>query len=56
MREDCPLFTEEIQAWVSGPVVPYLFAKHKGHYEVDYNFFQEGDHTILNDEQKETMY
>jgi len=31
---EMPLFNERIEAWASGPVVPELFAKHKGEFEV----------------------
>jgi uncharacterized phage-associated protein len=29
-----PLFKAEIQAWANGPVVPDLYAKHRGKFEV----------------------
>lgn len=29
-----PMFREEIQAWASGPVVPELYAAHKGLFKV----------------------
>jgi uncharacterized phage-associated protein len=30
-----PLFEEEIEAWVSGPVIPYLYELHKGKFIAD---------------------
>ncbi len=32
--EDRPLFPERIEAWVNGPVVPDLYDKHRGEYQV----------------------
>lgn len=31
----CPLFYEDFEAWVNGPVIRELFEKHKGLYEID---------------------
>ncbi len=53
---DAPLFKERIEAWVNGPVVPALFATHKGIYSVDASypaFAQCGDN--LSDNQKDTI-
>lgn len=33
-----PLFPEEIQAWVNGPVVPVLYDAHRGQYQVSPGF------------------
>ena len=32
--EEAPLFSEPIEAWVNGPVVPVLFAKLQGKFQV----------------------
>jgi uncharacterized phage-associated protein len=32
--EERPLFAERIEAWANGPVVPDLYRRHKGQYEV----------------------
>ena len=32
--DDEPLFPERIEAWVNGPVVPELYARHKGEFKV----------------------
>lgn len=36
-----PLFSERIEAWVNGPVVPDLFEKHRGKFVVEANFLDE---------------
>ncbi len=38
--DDAPLFEEEIEAWVNGPVVPKLYEVHKGLYSVENGFSQ----------------
>jgi uncharacterized phage-associated protein len=35
VRSGAPLFTERIEAWPQGPVVPTVFRDHRGHYSVD---------------------
>jgi uncharacterized phage-associated protein len=32
--EDRPLFDDAIEAWANGPVVPTLYAKHRGQYTI----------------------
>jgi uncharacterized phage-associated protein len=32
--DDQPLFPERIEAWANGPVVPDLYARHRGQFEV----------------------
>ncbi len=51
--DDQPLFTEEIQAWINGPVCPALYEKHKGSYHV--TKFSGGKPENLNSTQKETI-
>src|SRR5579863_6095134 len=36
---DRPLFEDEIEAWMKGPVVPALYQKHKGTFLVTTGFF-----------------
>lgn len=48
-----PLFDDDFQAWMNGPVVPSLFRLHKGRFFVDPGFFDEfGSPEKLSDEQK----
>ena len=49
-----PLFKEKICAWANGPVVPALFAEHKGKYTVKSGDIG-GDHKRLTKDQKETV-
>ena len=49
------LFSEEIQAWANGAVVPDLFFKHKGVFKVTANFFDEGNSSNLSLDQKSTV-
>lgn len=50
--DETPLFDEEIQAWANGPVVPVLYARHKGMFKVSrWN----GDPTKLTSEQQDTI-
>ncbi len=54
--DDAPLFSERIEAWVSGPVVPALFNKHRGLFQVNHSHFEEcQSEEGLNDVQKETI-
>lgn len=32
--EDKPMFPERIEAWASGPIVPDLYAAHKGKFKI----------------------
>ena len=51
--DDDVLFPEEIQAWANGPVVPALYAEHRGEYRV--SRLSKGDLSILNHVQRETV-
>ena len=51
--DDDALFPEEIKAWANGPVVPELYAKHRGAYRV--STIQGGDADALNPNQRETV-
>jgi uncharacterized phage-associated protein len=52
--DDGPLFEEPIQAWVNGPVVPALYAKHSGKYAVKAGTLG-GDPTKLTENASETI-
>ncbi|MCP4657475.1 MAG: SocA family protein [bacterium] len=51
--DEKPVFSEEIQAWANGPVVPDLYDRHRGRFEVD--AWSSGDPEILEDWQRETV-
>lgn len=34
-----PLFSENFEAWVNGPVAPELFKRHKGEFVISHGFF-----------------
>ncbi len=48
-----PLFTESIEAWAAGPVVPSLYQKHRGRYSVD--SWEWGDPTQLTETERGTV-
>lgn len=50
-----PLFSEPIEAWINGPVVPALYKVHKGMYKVDAQTVVNGDSSCLSDNQKDTI-
>ncbi len=48
-----PLYEEEIQAWINGPVCPALYDEHKGKFKIDE--MPSGNPRGLNQDQKETV-
>ena len=50
--DDSPLFSEPIQAWANGPVIPALYFSHQGQYQIS---SCEGKPGNLTDSQKETV-
>lgn len=51
--EDRPLFPERIEAWANGPVVPELFERHRGRFEV--TDWPEGNPDSLEQDDRETI-
>lgn len=50
-----PLFSEQIQAWINGPVVPELYKAHARQFKVYPTTFEQGDSLKLNEGQQETI-
>ncbi len=53
--DDCPLFSQKIEAWANGPVIRTLFNFHKGMYEISVQDLSIGDDRNLNQNQKDTI-
>ncbi|NVN44981.1 DUF4065 domain-containing protein [Asaia siamensis] len=53
--EGCSLFEEDFQAWANGPVVPELYAAHRGMLFVDPSTFVQGNPSNLTKEQKSNI-
>lgn len=51
--DDRPLFSERIEAWANGPIVPDLFAQHRGQFQLVQ--WTAGDWKKLDDSAKETI-
>lgn len=52
--DERPLFDEPIQAWANGPVVPALYARHRGKFQVSADDIG-GDANGLNEVERETV-
>lgn len=52
--DDAPLFDEDFEAWVNGPVCPKLFYAYKGQFSVDPSTMR-GDSSNLTENQKDTI-
>ncbi len=48
-----PLFSDRIEAWVNGPVIPALYRLHKGQFKVSQ--WPSGDPEALTSQQRETL-
>ncbi|HEX4577771.1 MAG TPA: type II toxin-antitoxin system antitoxin SocA domain-containing protein [Edaphobacter sp.] len=51
--DEAPLFTERIEAWAGGPVVPALYYHHRGQFQIDR--WEEGNPEVLNQAQNDTI-
>ncbi|MBF2755177.1 MAG: DUF4065 domain-containing protein, partial [Gammaproteobacteria bacterium AqS3] len=50
-----PLFDEEIQAWMNGPVCPPLYQAYKGEFKIAADAVVQGDIDALNKDDRETI-
>ncbi|MBF2755176.1 MAG: SocA family protein [Gammaproteobacteria bacterium AqS3] len=50
-----PLFDEEIQAWMNGPVCKPLYDVNKGKFKITADDIADGDSNRLNEDEKETI-
>lgn len=51
--DEKPLFADRIEAWASGPVVPALYEKHKGQYQI--SSLSEGNDGNLTPQERDTI-
>lgn len=49
------LFTDRIEAWANGPVVPALYARHRGRFTVQPLEPVGGDPSVLTESERETV-
>lgn len=51
--DEQPLFTERIEAWANGPVVPAIYQVHRGQFQV--GEWPLGNPNVLNRDERETV-
>ncbi len=51
--DEKPLFDERVEAWANGPVVPELYAEHRGQFKV--TRWPKGDPSQLTAQERETV-
>jgi uncharacterized phage-associated protein len=50
--DDKPLFRARVEAWANGPVIPQVYARHRGMFEIEE---WDGDPEALSDSERETV-
>lgn len=50
-----PLFSERIEAWANGPVVPDLYDRHRGLFRVNASTFHDGRISDLSERKRKTI-
>lgn len=50
-----PLFPDDFQAWANGPVLPNLYARHRGMFKVSSSDFADGSVDQLSADQRQTI-
>lgn len=50
--EEEPLFTDDFEAWANGPVLPNLYARHRGMFKVDASLFDDGSSASLSEDER----
>ena len=53
--DEKPIFTQRIEAWASGPVVPEVYRLHKGEFKLPKNFFSKRKKVSFTAEQRDTI-
>jgi uncharacterized phage-associated protein len=53
--EEEPLFEDDFEAWANGPVLPALYARHRGMFKVDANLFADADSSELSAVERENI-
>lgn len=53
--DEKPLFSQRIEAWANGPIVPEVYKKHKGRFNLPKRFFSIKHKSQFTTEQKETI-
>jgi uncharacterized phage-associated protein len=50
--EEEPLFDDDFEAWANGPVLPALYARHRGKFKVSMDLVADGNSSNITDDQK----